>query len=256
MAIIPAARKQEILNIVTNAEFISAGNLAENLNISLSTVRRDLIELEEEGLIVRTRGGASTTKHNLALDTGLNMRSVEKQEEKSRIGKKASELISDAGCIILDAGTTTLEVARNLYPKKVLRVITDSIEIAYELRNRDNVIVIMTGGLLRQGTCNLYDGLGEEFLKSMHAQICVMGAIGFSLKSGLTKHEIESLSLRKKMIEISIQIMCIADSSKFSADGLVSVCSADLVDVLITDAGISPSLKQSFEENGVKVIVV
>jgi DeoR/GlpR family transcriptional regulator of sugar metabolism len=253
---IPAARKQEILNMVTNQEFISAGDLAENLNISLSTVRRDLIELEEEGLIIRTRGGASTTNHNLALDTGLSIRAVENHETKNRIAQKAAELICDAGCIILDAGTTTLEVARNLYPKKVLRVITDSVEIAYELRNRDNVIVIMTGGILRQGTCNLYNGMGEEFLKSMHAQICVMGAIGFSLNSGLTKHEIESLSLRKKMIEISIQIMCIADSSKFKADGLVSVCSADQVDVLITDTGISPSLKQSFEENGVKVIAV
>ncbi|WP_110955085.1 DeoR/GlpR family DNA-binding transcription regulator [Anaerosinus massiliensis] len=253
---IPAARKQEILNMITEAEFISAADLAENLTISLSTVRRGLIELEEEGLIVRTRGGASTTNSNLALDTGLSKRAVERHEEKIKIGKKAAELIRDAGCIILDAGTTTLEVARNLYPQKALRVITDSIEIAYELRNRENVIVIMTGGVLKQGTCNLYDGLGEEFLKSMHAQICVMGAIGFSLKSGLTKHEIESLGLRKKMLEISIQIMCIADSSKFKADGLVSICPADLVDVLITDAGISPNLKRSFEEKGIKVIVV
>lgn len=253
---IPAARKQEILNIVTAREFISAGDLAEDLTISLSTVRRDLIELEEEGLIVRTRGGASTTKHNLALDSGLSKRAVENHDEKIRIAKKASELVSDAGCIILDAGTTTLEVARNLFPKNVLRVITDSVEIAYELRNRENVIVIMTGGMLNQGTCNLYNGMGEEFLKSMHAQVCVMGAIGFSLKGGLTKHEIESLSLRKKMIEISIQIVCIADSSKFKADGLISICPADIVDVLITDVGISPALKQSFEEIGIKVIIV
>lgn len=253
---IPAARKQEILNMVVSEEFISAVALAEALDSSLSTVRRDLIELEEEGLIIRTRGGASAVQRGLALDSGASTRAGANSAQKSAIGKKAAELICEAGCVVLDAGTTTLEVARHLHPKKTLRVVTDSVEIAYELRNRENVIVVVTGGVLRQGTCNLYDGMGEEFIKSMHAQVCVMGAIGFSLKGGLTKHEIESLGLRKKMVDISIQVMCVADSSKFSANGLVSVCPADLVDVLITDGGIPPALKQSFEEIGVKVIVV
>lgn len=253
---IAAARKQEILNMVISEEFISAAELAERLNISLSTVRRDLIELEEEGMLIRTRGGASVKTYNLTVDEGACMRAVAHHEAKIKIGKKTAELVSDAGCIVLDAGTTTLEVARHLYPEKTLRVITDSIEIAYELRNRENVIVIVTGGVLRQDPGNLYNGLGEKFLESMHAKICVMGAIGFSLRGGLTKHEIESLSLRKKMIEISIQVLCVADSSKFNANGLVTVCPADMVDILVTDAGITEHLKQSFEQAGIKVQVV
>lgn len=253
---IQAERKQNIKNAIENSGFVSAGDLARELGISLSTVRRDFIELEKEGVIVRTRGGAGYSAHNLVLSPAATSRASQHMDEKGRIAQKAAELIVNAGCIVLDTGTTTLEVARRLYPEKPLRIITDSIEIAYELRGRENITILVTGGILHPFSYGLYGGFGEEMLAKMHAQICVMGAIGLSLKEGLTKHDIESLQVRKKMIDISHQLICVADSSKINVTGLVSVCPVERVNLLITDEGIDKKFKKSLESIGCQVIIV
>jgi len=226
------------------------------LNISISTVRRDLIELEEDGVILRTRGGARCASHKLVLEADVTKRAVHNIDEKRRIGAKAAELVMDSGCLILDGGTTTLEVARHLKPRKPLRVITDSIEIAYELRDRENVTVLVTGGILKPEAYNLYGGFAEHMLRSMHAQVCVMGVIGLTIQEGLTKHDIEALPIRQKMVEISRQLICVADSSKFGVTGLVSVCPVDQLDTLITDDGIQPDFKKALENLGIKVVIV
>lgn len=253
---IPAARKESIRNVIENYGFVSAGELARQLGISLSTVRRDLIELENEGVIVRTRGGAGINGHNLVLSPAAVSRAIQHTGEKSRIAEKAVELVADAGCIVLDAGTTTLEVARRLYPRQPLKVITDSIEIAYELKDREHITILITGGILHPSSYFLYGGFGEEMLGKMHAQVCVMGAVGLSLKQGLTKHDIEALQIRKRMIDISHKLICVADSSKMNVTGLVSICPADRVDILITDTGINPEFKKALEATGCQILTV
>lgn len=253
---IPAARKENIKNAIESTGFVSAGELARQLGISLSTVRRDLIELEKEGLIIRTRGGAGYSAQNLVLSPAAVSRASQHTDEKARIARKAAELVVKAGCIVLDTGTTTLEVARRLFPEQPLRIITDSIEIAYELRGRENVTILVTGGILHPLSYSLYGSFGEEMLTTMHAQICVMGATGLSLKEGLTKHDIEALQIRKAMIDISHQLICVADSSKINVTGLVSVCPIDRVNTLITDEGIDRKFKKALEATGCEVIIV
>lgn len=252
---IPAERLEKIKSELEKSGFISVGELSKRLGISLSTVRRDLIDLENDGIIVRSRGGAGLVGHELSLEATRSTRAEEHTSQKQKIGMKAAELIENCGCIIIDAGTSTLEVAKYLRPKEPLRVITDSIEIAYELKDRENVVVLVTGGIMRPDSHNLYGGFAEQMLSSMHAQVCVMGAIGLSLREGLTKHIIEALPIRQKMVEISHKLICIADSSKFDLTGLVSVCPVERVDVLITDNGIDPVFKNALEELGVEVII-
>lgn len=254
--IIPAERHERIKSELEKDGFVSVNELADRLGISISTVRRDLIDLERQGVVIRTRGGAGLAGHELALEPGRSSRAVQHISEKQKIGRKAAELVEDSGCIILDTGTTTMEVARQLKPKHPLRVITDSIEIAYELADRENVTVLVTGGILMPGAYGLRGSFGEYMLNSMHAQVCVMGAIGLTLREGLTKHEIEALQIRQKMVEISHKLICLADSSKFDVTGLVSVCPIDRVDVLITDTGIKPDFKKALEDMGIEVIIV
>lgn len=253
---IPAERLEKIKTEIENNGFVSVAELSKRLGISISTVRRDLIDLESEGLVVRTRGGAGLAGHELSLETARSARAEEHSSQKEKIGQKAAELIENSGCIILDAGTTTLEVAKYLRPKVPLRVITDSIEIAYELRDRENVVVLITGGIMRPDSYNLYGGFAEQMLSSMHAEVCVMGAIGLSLREGLTKHIIEALPIRQKMVEISHRLICVADSSKFDVTGLVSICPIERIDVIITDNGIEPAFKNSLEELGIEVIIL
>lgn len=252
---IPAARKENIKNAIENRGFISAGELAHKLGISLSTVRRDLIELEKEGAIIRTRGGAGYSAHNLVLSPAATLRANQHTDEKLSIAQKAVELIENAGCIVIDNGTTTLEIAKQLFPENPLRVITDSVEIAYELRGRENITTLVTGGIIHPQSYSIYGSFGEEMLKKMHAQICVMGATGFSIKEGLTKHDIEALQIRKTMIDISHQLICVADSSKINVTGLVSVCPIDRVNILITDDQVDEKFKKEFEAIGGQVII-
>lgn len=163
--------------------------------------------------------------------------------------------MKNSGCIILDTGTTTLEVAKCLKPSKNLRVITDSLEIAYELKDRENITVLISGGILNHNSYNMYGTFGEYMLSNMHAQICVMGATGLTIREGLTKHEIEALPIRKKMIDISHEVVCVVDSSKFDYSGLVSICPIDRIDVVITDSGIKSDTKKMLENLGIKVIL-
>jgi len=252
---IPAERHERIKSELEKNGFASVNELAERLGISISTVRRDLIDLENEGIVIRSRGGAGLAGHKLSLPAAQSSRAEQHITQKHKIGRKAAELIENSGCAILDAGTTTLEVARCLKPRKPLRIITDSIEIAYELRDRENVTVLVTGGILRNESYNLYGGFGEYMLNAMHAQVCVMGASGLTLREGLTKHDIEALPIRQKMIEISHDLVCLADSSKFDVTGLVSICPIDRVDTLITDNGIKPEFKKALEDMGIEVII-
>jgi DeoR/GlpR family transcriptional regulator of sugar metabolism len=251
--LIPAARKEQIKNAVKTAGFVSASELATLLDSSLSTVRRDLIELERDGFLVRTRGGGQSVSPTVA---AAMSRALEHSDEKMRIAKKAVDLIAEAGCIVLDAGTTTLTVARLLYPTKPLRVITDSIEIAYELKDRENTNVFVVGGILHPLSYNLCGGISEQMLENMRAQICVMGGVGLSVKSGLTKHDVDAFPVKRKMIDISHELVCVVDSSKFDVAGLYSVCPIERVDIVITDTGIHQDFRAALEGAGCEVIVV
>lgn len=252
---IQAERHEKIKSELEKNGFVSASELSKRLGISLSTVRRDLIDLEDAGVAVRSRGGAGHAGNVLTAVAAESSRAANHAEQKQKIGMKAAELVQDSGCIVLDAGTTTLEVAKRLNPNKSLRVITDGLNIAHELRDRDNVTVLLTGGILKPAYYNLYGGFAEQMLSSMHAQICVMGAIGVSQREGLTKHDIEALPIRKKMIEISRELICVADSSKLNVSGLVTICPVDRITTLITDSGISAAFKKVLEEVGIEVII-
>lgn len=252
---IQAERHKKIQSELEKNGFVSVSELSERLGISVSTVRRDLIDLEKMGIAVRSHGGAGQAGHELTIVAEGSSRASRHAEQKQKIGAKAAELVENSGCIVLDAGTTTLEVAKRLKPKRPLRVITDGLQIAYELRERENVIVLLTGGILKADFNNLYGEFAEKMLSHMHAQICVMGAVGLSQREGLTKHDIEALPVRRKMIEISHKLICVADSSKLDVTGLVTVCPIERINILITDSRISPPYKDALEEAGIEVII-
>jgi len=254
---IPVERQEIIKRELEKNKFVSVSELAKKLGISISTVRRDLVDMENEGQIERTHGGAILIGSKFTNESiAHNSRAGKHIKEKQIIGKKVAQLVENAGCIILDNGTTTLAVARNLRPVQPLKVITDSIEIAYELRDRNNITVLITGGILRHDAYNLYGSFAEHMLDSVHAQVCILGASGFTIKEGLTKHDVEALPVRKKMVDISHKLICVVDSSKIGVTGIVSVCPAERVDMLITDSGIDSEMKERLENIGVEVIIV
>lgn len=254
---LPAERRERILNALQATRFLSVAQLARRTGSSESTIRRDLAELEREGLIVRTRGGAgiATGAGGFSGEMSKDARSQHRAEQKAAIGRAAARLVEDVGTVILDAGTTTLEVARALNPSQKLRVVTDSLDIAWELRDRENVTVILSGGILRKGAYNLYGSMAEQAMAGLHAQLCVMGCSGLTLEEGLTKHDIEAEFVRKRMVEASQRLVVVADSSKLGVTGLVSICALEEIDVLVTDKEIPAEFQQMLEEHGIQVII-
>ena len=252
---LPAQRRDRILSEVHKDRFISVLDLAQRLSVSLSTVRRDLVDLEREGVIVRTHGGAALVGRGLPEEMSEKVRAQQRTEQKRAIARAAAPLIEGSGTAILDTGTTTLEVARHLNPKEHLRIVTDSVEIAWELRDRENITVILTGGVMRKNAYNLFGTLAEQALMGLHAQVCVMGCSGLTLEEGLTKHDIEALPVRRRMVEVSRQLVVVADSSKLGRTGLASICEIEGVDTLVTDSEISLEFRQALEGRGVNVII-
>lgn len=252
---LPAQRRELLLAELQKDRFVTVNELVQRLNSSLSTVRRDLAELEREGIIVRTHGGAGLAGDALPEDMSGAVRAQKHPTEKQLIGRTAAELIDGMGAVILDAGTTTLEVARALYPSRPMRVVTDSLEIAWELKDRTNVTVILTGGIVRQGSYNLLGSLAEQAVMGLHAQVCVMGCTGLSPEQGLTKHDIEAVPVRRRMVENARQVIVVADSSKLGTIGLVKVCDLEEVNTLVTDAGLTAEQKELFEKYGVTVVI-
>ncbi|MBW8382267.1 MAG: DeoR/GlpR family DNA-binding transcription regulator [Youngiibacter sp.] len=254
---IAAERHEIICREMEKNKYISIGELVRILNSSISTVRRDLIELEAEGKIQRTHGGAVVLGSQFRNEEmTYNSRSERYVEEKERIGQYVAEIVQDAACIVLDTGTTTLAVARNLRPSKLLRVITDSLDIANVLRGRENIDVILIGGVLKTDAGNLYGELALKSLEGLHAEACVVGASGLTYKEGITKHDYDAIPATKKMIEISHQLICVTDSSKVGLTGMVSVASIDMIDILVTDTGMSDGSRKKFIEAGVEVVTV
>lgn len=249
-----AERQEKISQLLEGKQWLSVNELSALLKVSPSTVRRDLIELEQAGVLVRTRGGARLALP-LPEEFSGAMRAQKHKQEKELIGRVTARLVENAGSIILDGGTTTLEVARALEPVTPLRVITDSIEIAYELRDCKNIVVVVTGGIMRSRAYNLFGAIAEQTLAGMHAEICVMGASALSLEEGLTKHDIEALPVRKKFLEISRNLLVVCDSSKFNRTGLASVCPVTSINKLVTDPGIDSAFMKELEKHGVQVII-
>lgn len=252
---LPLQRREHILTELHKERFLSVADLAQRLSASISTIRRDLVELEREGVAVRTHGGAGLTGGWQPEEIARAVRAEKRVGQKEAIGRAAARLLTEVGTVILDAGTTTMEVARNLHPTDHLRVVTDSLDIAWELKDRENVTVILTGGILRAGAYNLFGPTAEQSIMTLHAEVCVMGCTGLTVEDGLFKHDIEALPVRRRMVEASRKLIVTCDSSKLGKNGLVNVCGFELIDTVVTDAEISPAFRLQLEENGVAVVI-
>src|SRR5690606_3649555 len=186
-----------------------------------------------------------------------SVRESQRSREKRLIGWQTAELLREKGVVtmIIDGGTTTREVARHLRPDHAVTVITDSIDIAYELRDVPNVTLLVTGGMVRKGAYNLFGPHAERMFENLHVEVCIMGASGISLTDGARKLDVEANPLRKKMIEASDELWIVVDSSKFDGKGLATVATLSEIHVVITDSGISPAVHRQLEEMGVRVVV-
>lgn len=242
-----------IMEMLELNKIVKVPELCEKFNVSIETVRRDLEFLEQEGKLKRVYGGAVLQSKSGA-EPSYNTRSTKNAKEKIMIGKKTAELISDGETLMIDLGTTTLEVARHLKNKKNLTIITNCLTIAQELVNVPTFRVILPGGILRPNELALSGFISEQFMKEFNVDKTIIGVGGITKDTGITDYHLEETRVRKIMIENGKQIIAVADHSKFGIKALVKVCSIQDVDTIVTNDKLNKKIAQEYIEEGIKVI--
>ncbi|MFG6497060.1 DeoR/GlpR family DNA-binding transcription regulator [Fictibacillus sp. UD] len=242
----PKERREQILKQLNTNGKIDIEQLVSELNVSAMTIRRDLAYLEENNQIIRTHGGAILNKP-LVVESSFRTKEGKFNDRKKMIAKKAVEFIQEHATILLDSGTTTLEIAKLLKDKKTITVVTNDIKIAAELTDTD-VKVIVTGGELQNNVGTLFGPLTELMLRNIHVDVFFLGAHAIDFKAGVTAPTFEKASIKKLMIEASEKTWLVADSSKFDQKSLTKVCDLTQIHGLITDRGISEETEEKLNE--------
>jgi len=250
------SRRIKILETLKSDGQVNVKDLSEALGVTGVTIRNDLAQLEKKNILIRARGGAIKIDQNY-LDEDFPLSDKQKKHllEKKEIGKKAAELIENGNTIIIDSGSTTYQLAKNLNSFEDLTVITNALNVATLLAEYKNINVIVPGGILRKNSVSLIGILAEKGFKDYFCDKVFLGVEGFDLDFGISTPSPEEAHLNQIMIEISKEVIVVADSSKFQKRGFAFIAPVNKINTVVTDKGILPENKSRLENLGVKVII-
>lgn len=250
--LITAERRNKIAELIISNGSIKVGELANGFGVSTETIRKDLICLDKMGIIKKSRGGALSSLE--VMEKPLETRSAENFDSKNAIANKAISFIQNKAAIFIDAGSTTLCLAKMLYLKKGLTIITTSISAANVLANSKNK-VYMSGGKLNNTTMSL-EGFGAtDFLSKIKVDIAFLGSSGFMGHCGPVSIDFSDADVKKTMINNSKLTIVLADSNKSRSTALVEYTSWDNIDYLITDKEIDTDVANKLKKS-TKLILV
>lgn len=248
-------RRSRISELLQNEKRVSIPQLAEMFGVSEMTIRRDLDKLAESGRARRTHGGAVPAER-MVFEFDFVSRRNSNRKAKQAIALEAAKMIEPGQRIILDPGTTTLELAHLIKDKQDLTVITPSLAVASELQFSEGIQTILLGGVIRPGSPDLTGMITEAVLDMFSADIAFQGADGIGLDGALYNADIQISSVDKKIRSRAERSFILADSSKIGKSALALYGFVQQVDGLITDAGITDGAMQGFRNIGANVIIV
>ncbi|MBN8785973.1 MAG: DeoR/GlpR transcriptional regulator [Terrimonas sp.] len=247
-------RRVIILEELEKKGQVDVTTLSKTLKVSEVTIRNDLRRLEQKNALIRARGGAIKIDR-VGMDFTISDKNKQNLVQKKRIGKAAASLIEPGDTIILDSGTTTMEIAKNLGTVGELTVITNAMNIANQLAEHVKVNVIIPGGSLRKNSLSLIGPTAEESFKNYFCDKLFLAVDGFSVTHGLSTPNVEEAHLNRVMIAISKQVIVVADSTKFHKRSFAFIAGTNDIDVLVTDEGIPEEDQKKLETAGIKVVI-
>lgn len=233
-------RRAQILHKLEENPTVSVSELSKEFNVSEVTIRKDLNELKRRKLLTRVRGGA--IKHpekESNNDVAVDKKSLFHYKEKKAIGRLAASLINENETILIDSGSTTLEIAKNLDSFKNLTIITNALNIAIELTKYKRFNIIMLGGFLRDASLSTVGSIAESILKIFYCDKLFLGVDSVSIDKGLSTTNIEEANINQTMMSISKQTIAVFDSSKFNKRNFAFIAPMDKLDTIVTDDSIT-----------------
>ena len=246
-------RQRQIADQARRDGRVEVARLAEDLDVTPETIRRDLTRLERLGQLKRVHGGAIPLTH-LAFEAPVADRDSTMAEEKDRIAAAALKELPKSGAILLDAGTTTRRLAANLPSDRELTVVTNALDIASTLAEQPNVTVLMIGGRVRGRTMAAVDGHAESMLRNLYVDVAFVATNGVSLERGLTTPDSDEAAMKRLMIAQARRVVLLADHTKVADDHLVRFGDLDDIDTFITDRGLDPRLQEDLLRTGLRVV--
>ncbi|BCW42674.1 DeoR family transcriptional regulator (plasmid) [Arthrobacter sp. StoSoilB3] len=227
--------------------------LADDLDISEVTIRRDLGELAEAGVLRRVRGGAVSV---LMRGDGLPfaMRELDSADAKSRMGLAVAQAIRDGEAVAIDSGTTGEAVARSLVDRR-LTVAPFSVQALMALSASAAVNLVLPGGAVRSTEGSIIGPLAEATLQNLRFDTAVLTCCGVSIQDGVMAHDIQDASVKRAMLRASRRVILVAEGAKFARSAMAVVCPLSAIDMLITDESMPAELREKVSADGIEVIV-
>jgi len=252
-SLLTGERRVRIGALLARNGSVRVNELSRLLRVTEVTVRNDLDAMAREGLLVRDRGGA-IAHTSTSLSTAFEKRAVEHAEQKRRIGRAAAALVGTGETIILDAGSTVMEMARNLAEEKSLTVVTTGLNIAAQVGALPKVHVLVVGGFLSSETISTVGTIAERELEHLIVDKLFLSTQAFDAETGLTDVSLDVARVKAAMIRSARRIILLADSSKWGNSTFAKIASLKEIDILITDNGLSDKARKAIRRFDIELI--
>jgi len=249
-------RRSQISAMARELGSVQVADLAKRFRVSMQTIRKDLHFLTEHGVIARSYGGAISSDvvaTTAAIESPVTAKLELQHAEKERIGRFAAELIKPGESIVLDSGTTTLQIARFLPDIEDITVVTNDFNILTELARKSHIRTVMIGGELRRKNMAFYGAQTVAALSELAVDKLFLGVDGIDLERGITTHHEAEAMLNRKMAEVARQTIAVTDSSKFGRVCLHRIIGVGEVDMLITDKAMPDPVAAACRNLGVEL---
>lgn len=251
-------RRRKIIEIVQETGGRSVTDLCDLFEVSEMTIRRDLRDLDREGMLRRVHGGA-VSNIGRSYEPPYTVRTTRNDAKKRAIGRLAAGLVQDGDSLALDVGTTTIEIAQALQGKRNLTIVTASLPIANEIVSNlsltSDVRLILTGGIVRPGELSMIGNIAAQTYSDFHVDKAFIGVGGISLEDGLTEYNLEDAMVKKPMIHNAHQRIVVADSSKFGRTTFTSIAPLTVANIIITDSDLPRDMLKSLHDLGIEVLL-
>jgi DeoR/GlpR family transcriptional regulator of sugar metabolism len=249
-------RLSKIVEITNQREIVTVDELIDLVGASKATIRRDIRQLADNGLIRKTHGGVMSISMGATTEPPLRVKSNLYVEEKKRIAAKAVGYLADNDFIILDSGTTVLEFAKLLNDRKKITAVTYDLLVAMEIAKNTSIDLMMIGGTLRKTYYSFFGFFAESMLRQLTANKAFIAVDSVDLRQGLMSYTTDDIAIKKLIVDSSKEVILLSDHSKFDNHSYIKICDLSSVDRIITGTEINQNTLFRLREMGIAVETV
>jgi len=245
-------RRNEILSKLREDKKVLVGDLSKYYKVTEETIRRDLDLLEQKGLAKKTYGGA-VLLDDLKEELPYNIRKQTNIKEKKIIAELVADMIEDGEHLMLDASTTSLYIAKSIKNKENITIITNSLEVMFELSDKKGWRILSTGGLMKEGALALIGPQTEKMIDNYHVDKAIISCKGIDKNKGISDSNESDVEIKKHMIQSAKEVILVVDNAKFDKISFVHTGDLSQIDYIVTDVKPSQEWQDILDRNGVKL---